>query len=82
MRLPVIGGKGGLVCFEVLGGGRRGGCEGRGGEGSRVRGWRTVRRPRLMEPTNLQIAIVERDMVWVCFDDFADDCGEGRRGGC
>lgn len=44
-----------------------------------MRGRRTVRRPRLMEPTNLQIAIVERDMVWVCFDDFAD-CGEGRRG--
>jgi len=29
----------------------------------------------------LQIAIVERDMVWVYFGgDFAD-CGEGRRGG-
>jgi len=35
-----------------------------------------------MEPTNLQIAIVERDMVRVYFGgDFAD-CGEGRRGGC
>lgn len=33
MRLPVVGGKGGLVCFEVLGGERMGSCEGREGEG-------------------------------------------------
>lgn len=33
---------------------------------SRREGRRTVKRPRLMEPTNLQIAIVERDMLWAC----------------
>lgn len=63
-------------------GGDDGGWEGREGGRMRGKGWvlrrRTVRRPRLIEPTNLQMAIVERDMVWACPDSFQTAVRGGR----